>query len=257
MDIYENLLNHYQKMAKALENTDQASKVFPASDSARRQDLLKHFLASHLPPRLHVTGESHIFDSEGNVSASIDLAVSSDLALHYQHPPKNFHCLEGCHASIVLEERLDGHSCIDALQRIASIPVMPEVPPGLGILFAGKVQNNMMVRAVFAFDGADPEEVLDEIDRFYSENQVADSARPNLVIVNNRYGIMRTGEQGALTADGCQLQPNSFLLFGCVPTEPKIGGYSLLYLLSEIQRAAAAATNCHIDYGAYLDQLPL
>jgi len=257
MDIYESLLNHYQRMAGALEDKALAAKVFPSAGSASRQDLLRDFLASHLPPRLNVSGESHIFDSEGNISAPIDLAISSDLVLHYQQPPKDFHCLEGCHASIVMKETLDRENCREAMKRIATIPTMPEVPPGLGILFAGKAKNNMMVRVIFAFDGAEPGETLDEMGRFYGEYQVPDSAKPDIVIVNNRYGIMRIGEEGAMTADGCAIQPNTFQLFGCVPSEPQIGGYSLLYLLSEIQRASASAMSCNIDFGAYLDQMPL
>jgi len=68
---------------------------------------------------------------------------------------------------------------------------------------------------------------------------------------------VRTGEQGAITTDGVEIPAHAFHAFGCAANEPRIGGYSLMYLLTEIQRVVASASQSAIDFGEYLDQLPL
>lgn len=254
VDIFGNLLQHYQDIADSLDG--QGAKGDDAC-FAHAQGNLKDFLAGHLPARLQITHRAAIFDCEGNISEPVDLIVSNDLSLELRQPPLSYCCIEGCTCAICMADYLDETSLGEALQRVASIPIMPEAPPGLGILFANKPNNSMLLRVVFAFDGMDVVASVEYMTAYYKERNIPECARPNLVIVNNRYGIMRTGEEGALTDTGVTLPPNSYQIFGCSDSEPMVGGYALMYLITEIKRAAAAASNVVIDFGAYLDQLPL
>lgn len=258
MDIFKGLLDHFQGMANALEDRSLAATVFPdtADRDASKEDLLASFLTSHLPDRCQVIRGGHVFDSCGTVSEPIDLLLTSDLAIRLQGSDKSYHCLEGCYCAICISQVLDKSACVRSLECLASVPLLPEVPAGLGFLFGSKPQNALL-KVVFAFDGPGPETTLADIEGFYTANDVPEKGRPNLVIVNNRYGIVRTGEEGAVTEDGVEIPANAFHAFGCATSEPYSSGYSLMYLLTEIQRTVASGSQTVIDYAAYLDQLPL
>ncbi len=257
MNVFEGLLDYFQNIASALEDKGLATTVFPgvAQEGLSRQALLMRFLAGHLPDRCRVLTGGHVFDSCGNVSKSIDLMVASDLALQLKQSDKWFICLEGCVCVISTADVLDNAACKDCLENLASVPLMPEVPAGLEFLYSARPQSSL-VKAVFAFEGADAEATLAQVEEFYAANQVPEGGRPKLIIVNNRYGIVRTGEHGAMTTEGVEIPAHAFHVYGCSTSEPRIGGYSLAYLLTEIQSAVACGP-LRIDYGAYLDQLPL
>jgi len=257
-DIFQRLLDHFQGFADALDDQALARSLFPeaAAGGLFRPEILERFLTRHLPNRCQVISQARIFDSTGAVSVPVDLAVTGDLCIRLAHPDGSFHCLEGCHAAVVVEERLDRDAVFDALGRLASVPLSPEVPPGLEFVFGPRTQG-ILHKAVFAFEGTDPDTTLADVEAYYAANPVADKARPNLIIVNNSYGIMRTGEQGAATTGGMQIPPNTFHTYACVPHESCVGGYSLMLLLTEIQKAIASGSQAAIDYGDYLDQLPL
>ena len=258
MDIFQGLLDHFQEIANAFENEKLAVSLFPqvADKGFAKEDLLTAFLTSHLPKRCQVINNGFIFDSSGKVSRQIDLMVTSDLSIQLRHSDRSFHCMEGCHCAMLVEDKLDKNGVFDALERLASVPVAPEVPAGLEFLLGPKNQG-MLLKAVFALNGTSSEDTLAHVDEFYSANRVPEKDRPNLIIVNNRYGIVRTGEHGAVTTSGVEIPAHSFHAYGCAADEPCIGGYSLIYLLTEIQRAVASGSQITIDYGEYLDQLPL
>ena len=258
MDIFKSLLDHFQDIANAFHDEKLATTLFPhvAEKTLTREDLLRTFLIDRLPTRCQVVKNCLAFDSSGNVSKQIDLMVTSDLAIHFKHSDRSFYCLEGCHCAMLVRDRLDKSSLFDSLESLASVPVTPEVPAGLDFLLGTKNQG-MLLKVVFAFEGTSPEDTLDYVEEFYAANPIPDKGKPNVIIVNNGYGVVRTGEQGAITTSGLEIPAHTFHTFGCSTDEPCIGGYSLMYLLTEIQRVVASAPQATIDYGDYLDQLPL
>ena len=258
MDIFRSLLEHFQGIANALENERLAAMVFPETTgkSLSGEDLLMKFLACHLPQRCQIAKEGFLFDSAGNVSQQTDLMVTGDITLRLQ----SFHCIESCYCAICTKRELDRQACFESLENLASIPLTPESSPGLGLdsLFGARGKpRNLPLKVVFAFKGSDAEATLAHLEEFYTTHQVPVRGRPDLIIVNNCYGIVRTGEQGAVTTGGSEIPAHAFHVFGCATNEPSIGGYSLMYLLIEIQRAVAAGSQSPIDFGEYLDQLPL
>ncbi len=260
MNIFEALLRHFQDIANAFEDEKLAATAFPhaTEQGLSREDMLMSFLVSHLPQHCQAIKGGYVFDSSGNVSKQIDLMVTGDLSLGFKEAEKSFHCLEGCYSAICIRSELDRSACFDSLENLASVPLTPEIPAGLGFLY-GKREGaqNLPMKVIFAFEGTSAEATLAHVEEFYAANQVPQRGRPNLIIVNNRYGIVRTGEQGAVTTDGVEIPAHAFHAFGSAANEPCIGGYSLMYLLTEIQRAVASASQSAIDFGEYLDQLPL
>ena len=250
MNVFQTLLNYFQNIADSLGGGE------PAGGNDRSgQDALVDFLVSRLPKSCHVVKGGYVFDSSGDVSKPVDIIVTGDLAIRFTDSDSSYCCLEGCYSAICVSRLLDRNACTRSLETLASIPLTPETPPGLEFLFGSK-SKGVLARAIFSLEGPGPEETLEHIEEYYQANQVPDHAKANLIIVNNRYGIVRTGEQGAVAANGAEIPANSFHIFGCSSSEPCIGGYSLMYLLTEVQRAVATAQTS-IDYGAYLDELPL
>ena len=258
MDVYEALLDYYQRIADSFDDVDLAAHLSgTAQHSLSREDRLVEFLKSHLPPRCQIIRDARVFDSEDNVSRQIPLLVSGDLAIRFKYQETYFSSVEACYCSIYTSHMLDRHALAEALEILASVPMTPEVPPGLGYLFGmPESAPNLPIRVIFAFDGCDAEELLAYLEDFYATTKVHESFRPDLIIVNNRYGVVRTGSEGAVTADGIEVPPHTFHVYGRAGEEPSIGGYSLVYLLTEIQKAVAAASQRRPDFGAYLDQLP-
>lgn len=260
MNVFEGLLSHFQDIADAFGDEKLAAAVLPGvtEQGSSKEDLLVSFLASHLPERCQFVRGGRLFDSDGNVSKRIDLMVAGELALRYSQREECFHCLEGCYCAICVSDMLDRNACFDSLERLASVPVVPEVPPGMGFLYGiPETARDLPIKVVFAFGGAGAEATLAQIEEFYSAGQIPERARPNLVIVNNAYGILRTGKEGAVTASGIEVPPDTYHVFGSAQDEPRIGGYSLMYLLTEVQRAVAAGSQRIPDFATYLDQLPL
>ena len=260
INVFEGLLNHFQAIADAFDDPKLAGAIFPEArgKTPAREAILESFLVGHLPRRCQIVRGGRIFDASGAVSDPIDVLVTGDLAIELRQPEGSFHCLESCHAAICVSAVLDENACFDTLRRLASVPLVEQVPPEVAIMFGqrAKTQGNPM-RTVFAFDGPGAEATLRHLQEFYTCNPGPEPAIPGMIIVNNRYGIVRMGEKGAMTTSGVEIPPHSFHAFGIRDTEPSIGGYSLMYLLTQIQKAVAAGSQGEIDYGEYVDQLPL
>jgi len=258
IDIFKGLLNHYQDIANAFE--DESLAATASSDSMEkillRRNMLVDFLVTHLSRHCHVPAGGYIYDSSGNVSQEIDIVVTGDLTLQFEQSGQSFHCLEGCYCAISISEMLDKSACVQCLENLASIPLIPETTAGIGFLFGVRPQHSLL-KVILAFDAADADTILSHIDEFYMDHPIPQGNRPDLIIVNNRYGIVRTGEQGAMTTDDREIPAHAFHTFGHSESEPNVGGYSLLYLLAEIQRRIASSSHSGINFGEYLDQLPI
>jgi len=191
-----------------------ASSIFPnTSDKGMtREDVLKRFLENHLPKRCEVIKGGFIFDSEGNESSQIDLIVTNDLTLQFKQFEKSFNIVEGCYAAISVKTMLDKQGLEDALRNISSIPQMPSAAPDMIISF---ISNKELILTypmgiVFAFDGTHIETTLKNIETFYTETSIPQNRRPKLIIVNNKYIIVRIEGEGGLTRDGNKIPPNIF-----------------------------------------------
>jgi hypothetical protein len=260
------LLNYYQSIADGLATQKLTSAVFPnASDAGTsREDILVDFLAAHLPTRCVVIKGGFIFDSRGNESNQVDVIVTNDLTLQFKvfdragKPGKSFNCIEGCYCAISVKTTLDKQQLIDSLENLASIPPTPPISTMPYVLVAPSNTENLLqelpYRVVFAFEGVDAQTVWRHLTDYYAVHEVPNSRRPNLIIVNNRYLIIQTGPEGVTDRLGQKYPPYSFQPVAA--NAKNVGAYSLLYLLTQIQRISQLGSRIQIDFGRYVDSMP-
>lgn len=259
MNVFEQLRDYFEGIAQTFEAQKLTSNAFPnTSDKGQsREEAFLNFLSDNLPRRCEAVRGGFIFDSSGNSSKQIDLIVTNDLTLRFKYfGGKSFNCVEGCYSAVSVKSVLNGKECIDSLENLASIPPMPDMTKRINPLLSKGPERfqDLPLKVVFAFDGASSETTLGHIKEFYSANTVPENRKPDLIVVNRRYAIIHIGKQGATTTDGTKVDPYSF---HCVGSWDYVGAYSLMYLLVSIQKASALGSQMIIDFGEYLDKLPI
>jgi len=261
MTIFEQLADYFQSIADSLEDEKEASRIFTNKGDmgSSREDILKAFLANHLPKRCEVIKGGFIFNKEGERSKQIDLIVTNDLTLQFKHfdnpakPGKSFNCVEGCYCAISVKTKLDKGDIIDSLENLASIPAMPEVKVN-PMLEPGPMKE-WPYRIVFAYDGVSYSTAIEHINYYYKQKQVKDERKVNLVIVNNNYCVVFIDEQGGKLRDGTLLPPRQYYPMNI--KSKYLGGYILLFIITEIQRRANIGPHMLMDFRYYLDRIPL
>ncbi len=209
VSVYKRLLDYFQGVSDALAGAKQASAVFPNAVDAgtSREELRVHFLRNHVPRRCEVIRSGFLFDDQGSESKQLDIMVTNDLT--HQFKPivgspdegKSFNVIEGRFAAIAVKTSLDKTALHDSIENLASIPATPSVQIN-PFLKADEILRELPLRILFAFEGAAPETVLGHLEAYYSMSDVPLNRRPNMIIVNNAYRIVKTKTSGATTRDG-------------------------------------------------------
>jgi hypothetical protein len=255
----DNVRSYFQSIANILDDTKAASKVFPnLTDSGSvREDILKDFLYRHLPKRCDVVKGGVIFDSLGNQSKQIDLIVTHDVTLRFSQFEKSFNCVEGSLCAISVKTNLDRTGIRDSLENLASIPQMPVLGDKLSLLLSPKSVEffqQLPVPIVFGYQGSHKETLLANLNEFYADPSFANipqDRRPKLIIVNNQFVIHRVGPEGAQTNTGQYVEPNSWF----VSQGKNLGAYSLMLLLSTIQKGAGLTSQLYLDFEEYMGKM--
>lgn len=256
--VLERLRNYFQDIADALSGEKSASSIFPNTSDVgmTREDILMSFLRNHLPKRCEVIKGGFIFDKQGNESKQIDLIVTNDLTLQFNQFDKSFNCVEGCNAAISVKSNLDKQQLFDALDNIASIPLMPDdaVNYVSGLIANKELILTYPIRIIFAYEGSNVQTTLKNIEAYYKNNNVPHVKRPNMIIVNNKYIITRIDAAGGTTRDGQKIPPNVFFPMSNVPY---VGSFSLFFMLTKVQTAANISPHIIFSFNDYLDRLPI
>lgn len=265
MNIFIRLRDYYQKIADSMSSEKEGSNIF-ANMSDRgisREDILKDFLKKHLPLRCDVIKGGFIFDANGKESNQIDLIITNDLTLQFRQYDdfnsngKSFNYIEGCYAAISVKSLLNKDGLIDSLNNLASIPNMPDIKAKINPSL--KLANTMDIEAmplkiVFAFTGIEMTTIQEYMEEYYSKNNIPKSRRVNIIVVNNRYIIVNVGKSGGITNDGMKLQPDTYFGFGI--NNKYIGGYSLFYILAEIQNYSNIGSHFIMNFNEIFSKIP-
>lgn len=256
---------YFQGIADEISNTKNISNIFPnMSDTGdSRENIFLKFLKLHLPPRCSVSRGGFIFDLKGNTSKQIDIIIANDFSLKFsyfeQHSDnsKNIQTIEGCLAAISIKSTLNKTKLKDALNNLASVPLMPEdiinsINPQLNnrntyLSFPRKI--------VFAFSGQSVETTLNQINEFYSLNQIPDYQKVDLVVVNNSFCIQRIYKGGGTTRDGSSIPEGTFHPMFSEKNRDKFGALPLIWTLMKIQETGLFTPHVSFNYQKYFDSI--
>lgn len=255
-NVFDRFRDYFQAIADSFEDKKIASKIFPNSvdKGLTREDIFMEFLKQHLPKRCEVAKGGFIFDQFGHESKQIDILITHDNAIQFKQfsdslGGKSFSFIEGCLGAISIKSRLDEKEIHDALSNIASIPPMPKlkINPALTNTW---VIDDLPFTTVFAFDGVDLETAAKHIDNYYLKNEVPDNRKPDFIIVNNKWIIVRIGKEAGFTESGSTIPPYSFYPMKDMPYN---GAYSLLMFLLEFQKRANLVPHILYDFSHYAE----
>ena len=258
--------SYFQGIADDISNAKVISSIFPnMSDLGDvRENVLLHFLKSHLPSRCSILKGGCVFDAEGNASKQIDLLITNDFSLKFsyfdqgtQHN-KSIQTVEGCLAAISVKSTLCKSELYEALNNLASIPRMPntileKINPMLGIEFKNTFLR-LPKKILFAFSGQPVETTLAQINAFYNENKMENHQKTDMIIINNTCCIQRTYKGGGKTRNGSSIPEGTYHPMYSSSQE-KFGGLPLLYLIKEIQSTAQFCPHILFTYDDYFDAI--
>jgi len=249
--IYE----YFNNVAKVISQEADVSSVFPNTTDVglTREEILKKFLENHLPQRCVIIKGGYIFDFMENESKQMDLIILNDLTLQFNHfsdrGQKSFAAIEGCYAAISIKSKLDKQALIDSLDGFASIPKTPEIK--INPSLKSKLPKLLPIRIIFAFDGLDPETITSHLTDYYNERGISNNEVVDHIIVNNKYILVKVGEEGATLSSGQKVEPNTFVP---VTKLKQIGAYSLLYMINRLQKMSNLGSQMILDFGQYVDK---
>lgn len=255
MSSLKGLRDYFQELANKLESDRTATSIFPNRSDAgsTREEVLLTILTDHLPARCRAVKGGFIFDIHGNVSKQIDLLITTEATLQFRQWDKSFNCIEGCYGAITVKTTLDKTSLFDALDNIASIPLMPDPGQALNPNLANRdMYLELPFKAVFAFDGIASETLNQRIAEYYATHDVPLPRRPEMIIVNNRYLFVKT-RAGDRRIDGVPVPPD--LYFPMFGEQRQVGAYGLVRLLTQIQEASNWGSHVILSFAKYVDAM--
>jgi len=250
------LNTYFQNVADVLDQKKKISEVFPNTSDAgqTREGILQKFLIDHLPNRCKVIKGGFIFDSDDNESSQIDLIVHNDLSLQFntlqEFAQKSFVTIEGCYAVISVKTSLDKQQLENSLDGFSTIPTTPKlnVDP---LVKLGKLHESIPLRIIFAFSGVSSDTIKSHLENYYEKNNTPYNEQVRLIIVNNRYVIIRTVDEGR-TVRGETVPENTFFISD--PTHNYKGAYFLHYLLADLQFMSNIGSHVLFSHTLYLDK---
>lgn len=262
MSFFERFMDYFQGIANSFEEEKYSTNIFPsASDKGTtREGILMEFFTNHLPIRCKVIRGGFIFDSDGNESKQLDLIIVNDLTLQFKQfdsenkEGKSFNLVQGCYAAISVKSNLQKDDIFDSLENLASIPPMPDMSGKIDPLlrFDRTIINNFPVKVVFGFKGLSLGRTLKHINKFYSSRDVPENRNADIIVLNNKFIIQRSGKKEKIMRDGTKIPPDSF--YGYIGNF--IGSYSLFFILTAIQSYANIGGHFIIDFQSILDKIP-
>ncbi len=256
MSALNRLRDYFQSIADSLSSDKAASKVFPnASDAGTtRENILLDFLSRHIPKRCEVIKGGFLFNSRGEESKQVDIIITNDIAIQFKQFEKSFSCVEGCYCVLCVKTNLDKKALFDALDNVASIPYMTN-PEEVILLMRPEILLDMPYKVVFAYEGISFEAVCQYADEFYSMRPTLENRQPDLIVVNNKYVLLKHKSTEKKSENAPPLTTSNVMV--CRPENmPYVGAFGLMYLLNLIQDAAGLGNYLRSTFHHYIDKTP-
>jgi len=224
-----------------------------------REDELKDCLERYIPKKFTISKGGFIFDSNGNQSNQIDLLITTDYTLQFQHGKnmnrKSFNCVEGCLCAISIKSKLTKKDLYNAMENLGSIPTTKKFQKNPAYDNLDELLKPLPLKVIFGFDGISYEKIKKYVDEYFIQNKIPSEKKPHFIIVNNK-SILQMGGRGMMNAAGNPISEGKYLGYSLKHTK-YVGGRSLISLLTEIQRLGNITKEANFHFGVYLNKLKL
>ena len=131
---FTRLRDYWERVGKALRGEADVASVFPntVDIGLSRERLYVEFLRAHVPAFCTVSLGGFVFGADGTESRQIDVLVASGSSLRFDFlnkdgQGKSFACVDGLVAAVSLKSNLDGKAISDAVQNLASLPLVTPI----------------------------------------------------------------------------------------------------------------------------------
>ena len=257
----DKLLLYYQGCADQLDLKAKNAGHFQNNPDAggKREATLADFLDRHLPQRCRVNVGGYIFDSFGNESKQVDIFIANDLSLQFienrdNRFEKQFNCIEGCYAVVSVKTMLNEAGLYDAMDNLYSVPKLDRMNTLLQLQDSQLYIEEIPQKFIFAYDGIKSDSLKDHLSNYAFEHGVEPKYLPHMIIVNKKYHLSKVGPWGY--SEGNQPKQE----WGTIQTRegtPRIGGISLMHLLTRIQKYSTIGSQLVINYDKYYQQMKI
>jgi hypothetical protein len=221
-----------------------------------REEALLDVLSKHLPGRLKAELGGQIIGLSGQISKQIDIIISNDLAIRFEHLKRNFVLVEGVAAVVSVKSYLDKDALFDCLDNFASIPRFDSRVVKFPLLEFPLLKFTHFVSSyprcfIFAYDGLKVKTLGEHIEEYIKESkQISQNRFPKLTVVNRQGMINFMAEEGK-TLDGREF-PSKTLLFDDLT--PETYGQPFTYILHELSKYLTWLPHMELDFSQYFSE---
>lgn len=256
---FERLKKYFFDVGQVLLGEADAAAIFPNSGDigTSREAIYAAYLQQHLPSSCNVSLGGFLFDQTGRESNQIDIIVTNQVSIQFnsQNPDgsgKSFASIDGAIAVVSVKSTLDSAQLRDALRNLASLPDKEPLTDKLKspiVVLHG--YDNWPYKIIYANTGVSRDTLSETLEEFYRDNpEIPENKRPNLIHVNGRYVVVRSGPNGAETRDKTKIPPNTFYGF-----DDATNVFGLFYAITEIQNIALGSSHIRYRYSDLINNI--
>ena len=260
--IFSRLRKYYEKLAAVLRGEADAASIFPNTSDIglSREGIYAEFLRNHVPSKCNVFLGGFVFDEKENESKQLDIIITTDTTPRFKPTPgleKSFSPIEGTLGIVSVKSTLNKEQLYDALNGIASIPLMAPLDKRVMPLLNIPNYQDWPFKIIYATDSILPATLLSHPNEFYQTNPVIPlTRRPNIIHVAGKFCIIRIIEgwdiQNRETAQKITSNIGEFHLF---TTDSDL--QAITWTLNMLQLNAVSSTHILFSYQYILNNVLL
>lgn len=250
--------NYFNSLAEEL-----AAKSRSASMGGHRPDVgsnrekaLIDILNAHLPGRLRATCGGTVVNLEGHVSGQLDVIIKNDLFPQFGQHDKTAVIVESVAGVVSVKSKLDKAALEDAIRNVGSVPSFSTSTLSMSNSsvvredLQGQFEKNWPWRAVFAYEGLDPDTLYRHTLKFYNSGEIPKNQLPDMIVVNKKLCI-RFFRDGGKLHDGTALPSN--WLQPMTLTDANVG-YPIAGMITELNNYVPWMHYMKFNFAPYIDR---
>lgn len=165
-------VDYFNGLAESLSADSKASGASSHNPDkgSNRENLVKNFLNRHLPRRLNAVLGGSIIGADGAESKQIDIIITNDQGVRFEHNDKTFVTAESVAAAISVKTSLGKREIEESVDNLASIPPLSKEAIEFKLLRNNPVeafQTKYPKKYIFAFSGNSGESIHRIIHQIY------------------------------------------------------------------------------------------
>lgn len=250
--------DHFNSLADEISSeSDPASFSKHRSDTGiNREGILTRILKDHLPGRLSAINGGAVINLAGELSKPIDVIIKSDIYPGFDLHGKRCVVTESVAGAISVKTMLDKSTLEESIEDLASIPIHSEKTLSFDDAstnksgFGERYSKQWPFRAIFAYDGDDPDMVYKHARDYYNSNTARIYLFPTLIAINKSICI-RYMPEGGESQDGQQLPPR---YMDPLRLTKHTKGYPLAGIITALNNYVSWMTHMRYDFSPYIEK---